>query len=79
MNDRRAQLRPVPSREIEAIAVVGLCAAERRRYAMALAGARGYVFVPAEQTVQGIDVIDRLVAPGCDDAECARLRPRVRR
>ena len=48
--------------EIEAIAVVGLCAAERRRYAMALAGARDYVFVPAEQTVQGIEVIDRLVA-----------------
>ncbi|UVI35681.1 GTP-binding protein [Brevibacterium spongiae] len=46
---------------IEAIAVVGLCAAERRRYAMRLAGARGYVFVPAEQTAQGIETIDRLV------------------
>lgn len=46
---------------IEAIAVVGLCTAERRRYAMGLARDRGYVFVPAEQTVQGIDAIDRLV------------------
>ncbi len=46
---------------IDAIAVVGLCAHERRRYAMDLAKARGYVFVPAEQTEQGIDAIDRLV------------------
>ncbi|MFE1082397.1 GTP-binding protein [Brevibacterium sediminis] len=46
---------------IEAIAVVGLCAAERRRYAMGLARDRGFVFVPAEQTEQGIEAIDRLV------------------
>lgn len=46
---------------IEAIAVVGLCAAERRRYAMGLARDRGFVFVPAEQTGQGIEAIDRLV------------------
>ena len=46
---------------IEAIAVVGLCAVERRRYAMSLARDRGYVFVPAEQTEQGIEAIDRLV------------------
>ena len=46
---------------IEAIAVVGLCAAERRRYAMGLARERGFVFVPAEQTEQGIEAIDRLV------------------
>jgi hypothetical protein len=32
---------------IDAIAVVGLCAYERRRYAMELAKTRGYVFVPA--------------------------------
>lgn len=46
---------------IDAIAVVGLCAHERRRYAVELAKARGYVFVPAEQTEQGIDAVDRLV------------------
>ena len=46
---------------IEAIAVVGLCAAERRRYAMGLARDRGFVFVPAEQTEQGTGAIDRLV------------------
>ncbi|SMX67736.1 Cobalamin synthesis protein cobW C-terminal domain-containing protein [Brevibacterium iodinum ATCC 49514] len=46
---------------IEAIAVVGLCVAERRRYAMGLARDRGFVFVPAEQTEQGIEAIDRLV------------------
>ncbi|WP_166974324.1 GTP-binding protein [Brevibacterium atlanticum] len=46
---------------IDAIAVVGLCAHERRRYAMDMARSRGYVFVPAEQTEQGIDAIDRLV------------------
>ncbi|WP_193627306.1 GTP-binding protein [Brevibacterium sp. CFH 10365] len=46
---------------IEAIAVVGLCATERRQYAMGLARDRGYVFVPAEQTEQGIEAIDRLV------------------
>ena len=46
---------------IEAIAVVGLCAAERRHYAMSLARDRGYVFVPAEQTAQGIEAVDRLV------------------
>lgn len=46
---------------IEAIAVVGLCAAERRRYAMGLARDRGFVFMPAEQTEQGIEAIDRLV------------------
>jgi hypothetical protein len=62
MQDSFESARAPVAGEIEAIAVVGLCAAERRRYAMALAGARDYVFVPAEQTVQGIEVIDRLVA-----------------
>lgn len=46
---------------IEAIAVVGLCAADRRHYAMGLARDRGHVFVPAEQTERGIEAIDRLV------------------
>ncbi|KAB1944997.1 hypothetical protein [Brevibacterium linens] len=71
---------------IEAIAVVGLCTSERRRYAMGLARDRGYVFVPAEQTEQGIDAIDRLVdlvgmTAGVhgfvleygDDADCAEI------
>lgn len=56
------QLRGGAISGVDAIAVVGLCAHERRRYAMELAKDRGYVFVPAEQTVQGIDAIDRLVA-----------------
>ncbi|MGO3023309.1 MAG: GTP-binding protein [Brevibacterium sp.] len=71
---------------IEAIAVVGLCAAERRHYAMTLARDRGYVFVPAEQSEQGIEAIDRLVelvgmTSGVhgfvleygDDADCAEI------
>ena len=47
---------------IEAIAVVGPCAAERRHYAMSLARDRGYVFVPAEQTEQGTKTKPRSLA-----------------
>ncbi|MGC2939453.1 MULTISPECIES: GTP-binding protein [unclassified Brevibacterium] len=60
--ERAEQIRGGAVSGIDAIAVVGLCAHERRRYAMELAKNRGYVFVPAEQTEQGIEIVDRLVA-----------------
>lgn len=46
---------------IETIAVTGACAAERRSYAMRLARERGFIFVPAEQTAQGVDAVDRMI------------------
>lgn len=46
---------------VEAIAVTGACAVERRDYAMRLAKARGFILVPAEQTGQGVAAVDRMI------------------
>lgn len=46
---------------IETIAVTGACAVERRSYAMRLARERGFIFVPAEQTAQGVEAVDRMI------------------
>lgn len=46
---------------VETIAVTGACAAERRSYATRLARERGFIFIPAEQTVQGIEAVDRMI------------------
>lgn len=46
---------------VEAIAVTGSSAVERRDYAVRLAKARGFILVPVEQTRQGIAAVDRMI------------------
>ncbi|RBP61689.1 hypothetical protein DFO66_11913 [Brevibacterium sanguinis] len=46
---------------LDVIAVTGVCAAERRGYAIRLAKERGFIFVPAEQAGQGVEAVDRLI------------------
>ena len=47
--------------EVDVIAVTGACAQERSRCARGVARARGFVLVPAEQTGQGLEAVDRAV------------------
>ena len=47
--------------DIDVIAVTGACAQERGSCARSIAEARGFVFVPAEQTGQGLEAVDRAV------------------
>lgn len=47
--------------DIDVIAVTGMCVEERRSYARRLAAARGFVLVTAEQTAEGVEVVDRTV------------------
>lgn len=52
---------PKMEADIDVIAVTGMCVEERSSYARRLAAVRGFVLVPAEQTAEGIDVVDRTV------------------
>lgn len=47
--------------EVDVIAVTGTCVEERRSCARRLAAARGFVLVPAEQTAEGVEVVDRTI------------------
>ena len=47
--------------DVDVIAVTGMCVEERRGYARRLAAVRGFVLVPAEQTAEGVEVVDRTV------------------
>ncbi|SMX98405.1 Cobalamin synthesis protein cobW C-terminal domain-containing protein [Brevibacterium sp. 239c] len=47
--------------DVDVIAVTGACAQERGRCARSIAEVRGFVFVPAEQTGQGLEAVDRAV------------------
>lgn len=47
--------------DIDVIAVTGACAQERGSCARSIAEARRFVFVPAEQTGQGLEAVDRAV------------------
>ncbi|WP_309131545.1 GTP-binding protein [Brevibacterium sp.] len=51
--------------QVDVIAVTGVCAAERRSYALELAKERGYIFIPGEQTSRGIDAVDRMISLAC--------------
>lgn len=46
---------------IDVIAVTGVCGPERRNYALRLAKERGFIFVPAQQTCQGFEAVDRMI------------------
>lgn len=53
---------PVPSgADVDVIAVTGACAQERSSCARGIAEAQGFVFVPADQTGQGLETVDRAV------------------
>lgn len=47
--------------QVDVIAVTGACAQERSSCAREVAQARGFVLVPAEQTGQGFEAVDRAV------------------
>ncbi|MCF2573364.1 GTP-binding protein [Brevibacterium sp. UCMA 11754] len=47
--------------DVNVIAVTGACAQERASCARSIAKVRGFVFVPAEQTGQGLEAVDRAV------------------
>lgn len=48
--------------DVDVVAVTGTCVEERRSCARRLAAAHGFVLVPAEQTAEGVEVVDRAIS-----------------